>query len=78
MADYVVLTSPVIRSSRHVYALADNLAHGVVAIASWLAMCGVRGRQDLLNALLCGFIACAIDVDHFVCARSFYLKVRAG
>ena len=57
-------------------AVVDNTAHGVIAFVSWCVVSEIRTRKDLMDGILCGFIACAIDVDHFIAAKSFKLQVR--
>lgn len=56
-------------------ALVDNMAHGVIAFVSWCVVSEVLTRKDLADGVLSAFIACALDVDHFIAARSFNLQV---
>lgn len=56
-------------------ALADNSAHGLIAFVSWCVASGIRTRKDIMDAILCGLIACSIDVDHFIAAKSLRLQV---
>lgn len=53
----------------------DNMAHGVIAFVSWCVVSEVLTRKDLAYGVLSAFIACTLDVDHFVAARSFKLQV---
>ena len=53
----------------------DNMAHGVIAFVSWCVVSEVLTRKDLVDGVLSAFIACALDVDHFIAARSFNLQV---
>lgn len=57
--------------------IVDNTGHGIIAFVSWSAVTGVSDtkRRDVAEMVLCGIIACAIDLDHFVAAKSFKLKV---
>ena len=57
-------------------ALADNSAHGAIAFVSWCVVSRIRTRKDVMDAILCGLIACSIDVDHFIAAKSLRLQVR--
>ena len=57
-------------------AVVDNTAHGIIALASWCIISEIQTRKDLIDAIVCGIIACGIDVDHFIAARSFKLQVR--
>ena len=56
-------------------ALVDNMAHGVIAFVSWCVVSEVLTRKDLAYGVLSAFIACTLDVDHFIAARSFKLQV---
>jgi len=53
----------------------DNMAHGVIAFVSWCVVSKVLTRKDLTDGVLSAFIACALDVDHFIATRSFNLQV---
>lgn len=64
------------QQSIYVRAVIDNCAHGVIAFISWCVASGLRTRKDLVDAILCGLIACSIDFDHFIAAKSFRLQVR--
>ncbi|KAL1131540.1 hypothetical protein AAG570_011157 [Ranatra chinensis] len=64
-------------------ALCDSCTHGLVALLSWLALILRTGRCQgggwpyvpWLEVLLCGILGSAIDIDHFIAARSFDLKL---
>ena len=60
----------------YIGAVADNAAHGIIAFFSWCIVCEIHTRKHLIDGILCGIIACAIDLDHFIAAKSFKLKVR--
>jgi len=60
--------------SSYLRALVDNTAHGLIAFVSWCVVSEIQTRKDLLEAMLCGLIACVIDVDHFLAAKSFRLQ----
>lgn len=57
-------------------AAVDNTAHGIIALVSWCIISGIQTQKDIIDAIVCGIIACVIDVDHFIAARSFKLQVR--
>lgn len=62
-------------NSNHIFrALVDNSGHGAIAFLSWLAVAGMD-KRGLAESIFCGVMACAIDVDHFVMAKSYSLKV---
>lgn len=62
-------------------AFIDNCTHSLVAVISWLIVllkCHLRSSliiNSVFELLLCGFMASIIDIDHFVMAKSFKLKV---
>ncbi|KAH7947070.1 hypothetical protein HPB52_007501 [Rhipicephalus sanguineus] len=57
-------------------ALADNATHGLIAFLCWLMVSGQPLRKaSLLDSLLSGLFGCAVDVDHFVAARSLKIEV---
>lgn len=60
-------------------ALYDNGTHATIAAISWLIVC-VWSRYKTVNqigieTLICAIIGSAIDLDHFLVARSTSLKV---
>lgn len=75
----MVLSTPAIRSHDLLRALTDNFAHGLLAVWIWLLSAGRPTRgEDWLWLILCGASACAVDVDHFLAAGSWKLKVDTG
>lgn len=56
-------------------AVADSATHGVVGVMSW-AVVLTPGSSWVMwwQCMLCGMLACIIDVDHFVQAGSLHLK----
>lgn len=71
---------PLITTGDLVNALVDNCTHSLVAVISWLIILNYDLKSpviinSLCELLLCGFFASVIDVDHFIMAKSFYLKV---
>ena len=69
LGDHLLLTlaSPAAR------ALADSATHAAVAALCWalvISSCSCWGQL-----LLSGVLSSAIDVDHFILARSLHLKV---
>ena len=68
----------IIRKNNVLRSITDNTAHGTVALVSWCAVVGVDAidnKKDVIETILCTVIACAIDLDHFISAKSFRLKV---
>lgn len=73
--DYVVQYSKL-----HIYrAFFDNITHAIIGGLSWLIVClNFKNRyssQTLFEIALCTLAGSFIDLDHFVTARSFNLKV---
>ena len=59
-----------------VKAIIDNLGHGLVAAFLWLVVVDYQLYiKNCLQVLLCCGLAMAIDIDHFIQARSLSLKV---
>ncbi len=59
--------------------LADNLTHGIVGLWSWAIAkykLGQSVKQYVMEVMVCGIAASAVDVDHFIAAQSFYMKVK--
>ena len=67
-----------INKSAVLRSVVDNSGHGTIAFVSWCAVTGVEvnKRKDIIEMVLCAIIACAIDLDHFIAARSYSLKAR--
>uniref|UniRef100_A0A2R5L8R3 Transmembrane protein 267 n=1 Tax=Ornithodoros turicata TaxID=34597 RepID=A0A2R5L8R3_9ACAR len=58
-----------------VRAVWDNSTHGLVGVICWMLTCGNFPCLAVWKeSLLCGLIACSVDVDHFIAAGSFKLK----
>lgn len=61
-------------------AITDSLVHGVVGGWCWVNMVLVMGEQfttlRILQTATCVAMATAIDLDHFIEAKSFTFKVR--
>lgn len=61
-------------------AFSDNATHAAVGFLTWITMISHLGGMPpikariLVQSLLCALISSAIDVDHFISARSFHLK----
>lgn len=57
----------------------DNGIHGLIAAFSWLIITDCQYElisRNLIEVLLCGCLGALIDLDHFIEARSFYIKVN--
>lgn len=65
-----------VQDTFYLKAVVDNTAHGIIALVSWCIISEIQTRKDLIDAIVCGIIACGLDVDHFIAARSFKLQVR--
>ena len=59
----------------HLRAFFDNFTHGIIAFISWCILSEIRTRKDVIDAISSGIIACSLDVDHFVAAKSLNLQV---
>lgn len=56
-------------------AVADNVTHGLVGLLCWMMVSGKPLQtSNLLDSLLGGLFACAVDVDHFLAAGSFRIE----
>lgn len=71
----IVLSSPFIQQHTWLRAVLDNSVHAVIALWSWAIVIGLRKKSDFYEVLLAGFLASAVDLDHFYMARSLSLKV---
>ncbi|XP_053500740.1 transmembrane protein 267 [Ictalurus furcatus] len=69
-----VLSSSFIQHHMWLRAVLDNSVHGVIALWSWAIVIGLRKKSDFYEVLLAGFLASAIDLDHFYMAGSLSLK----
>jgi len=62
-------------------AVVDNGAHGLIAFCSWNVVVLPRNLFDVsefLPSCLCAFLACFIDVDHFLLASSWSLSAATS
>ena len=59
----------------HLRAIFDNFTHGVISCISWFIVSEIRTPRDVIDAISSGIIACSLDVDHFVAAKSLKLQV---
>lgn len=59
----------------HLRAIFDNVTHGIISFISWFIVSEIRTRKDVIDAISSGIIACSLDVDHFVAAKSLKLQV---
>ncbi|XP_062334665.1 transmembrane protein 267 [Osmerus eperlanus] len=75
LADHIL-----VQLQQHLWlrALLDNGVHGLVGLWSWAIVIGLRKRSDLYEVLLAGFLASAIDLDHFYMAGSLSLKAAVS
>ena len=54
----------------------DSLSHGVIAAYAWLLSINFEFTPgNIANSIKCAMIACSVDVDHFLAAGSWRLKV---
>lgn len=74
IGDFLVSSS----DNRLAKSLADNVTHGVIGFLTWLLVCvhyvHVSAYVLLVESIACGFAASAIDLDHFIAARSLSLE----
>ena len=74
------LTKPSLSSRLWLRSLGDSLTHGVVGACCWAAVIVVEENFQRPSTwgkvLLAGVMASTIDIDHFVAAKSFDLKLR--
>lgn len=70
-----ILSSLFIQQHVWLRAVLDNSVHGVIALWSWAIVIGLRKKSDFYEVLLAGFLASAIDLDHFYMAGSLSLNV---
>ena len=56
--------------------MVDSLTHGLVGGFSWAVVTDVQvDRQRVIECIVCLGLAMSVDVDHFIAAKSFHLKV---
>jgi len=58
----------------HLRAILDNFTHGIISCISWYIVSEIRTPRDVIDAISSGIIACSLDVDHFVAAKSLKLQ----
>ena len=73
--DYFLDGVPFTMANPEKRAVTDNLGHGLTGYLSWLMVRCYNGallseRLVLLEAFICLFVSCFIDVDHFIQANS--------
>ena len=57
-------------------AICDNVGHGLIAVSTWLVVIDYKfSMWNVTQLVLCGLAGSIIDIDHFIHARSFLLKV---
>ncbi|KAG8229735.1 hypothetical protein J437_LFUL007910, partial [Ladona fulva] len=79
MASTAITGDSLLRIAHHdtLRAISDSVTHGVIGGLSWLVVANHYDmKKGILDSLLCAFISSAIDVDHFIAARSFSIKAR--
>lgn len=72
--DYLMLV-PIIHNNDYARAVTDNAGHGLIAAISWLVVSGIH-KETIFQGVACALISSAIDLDHFIMAKSLKLKVR--
>lgn len=76
LGDHVVAQNTL---SQDVRAVADNLTHGAIGLISWHVVTthfvDHSFTAHLWEVVLCGLLASAVDLDHFVAARSVRIEV---
>jgi hypothetical protein len=76
LGDYIVVRSTL---SEDVRAIVDNIIHGAIGLLSWHIVTTHLGDISLsmrvCQVVFCGFIASAIDLDHFAAAGSLRIQV---
>ncbi|XP_072019751.1 transmembrane protein 267-like [Amphiura filiformis] len=58
-------------------AMADSLTHGIVGLLTWAIVMyrlSTSKKRYALEVMVCGMAASALDVDHFIAAKSLHLK----
>ncbi|CAN7989267.1 unnamed protein product [Ixodes hexagonus] len=56
-------------------AAADNVTHGLIGVICWAAVCGPSlFPASVRESILCGLIASAVDIDHFLAAASLKIE----
>jgi len=59
-------------------AAVDNITHGLVGFISWALVIRLTSFNvaQILQCSVCMVLAMAVDVDHFLAAKSFKLQVK--
>lgn len=70
-----LLQFPFIQQIYWLRALSDNMVHGIIGLWSWAIVIGLKKKSDFTEVILAGFLSSVIDMDHFILAGSFSLKV---
>ncbi|XP_045456382.1 transmembrane protein 267 [Melitaea cinxia] len=76
IGDYVIFQSKY-SSSQLFRAVADSTVHTTIgALSALLFFSSVKITNEacFYNTVICTVVSCLIDVDHFLMAKSFYLK----
>ncbi len=57
-------------------AVIDNTTHGMIAFWSWALVENYNfDKYKFVNCVICAAISMGVDLDHFVAAKSFTIKV---
>lgn len=60
-------------------AFCDNLTHALIGAFTWIGMCVAKTSHPTLlyfiEIAVCGMFSSLMDLDHFLAAKSFHLKV---
>ncbi|EEB13699.1 conserved hypothetical protein [Pediculus humanus corporis] len=66
------------QNNRLVAAICDNSTHGLIGAFTWIGMFISKTSNPsigfIAEILLCGMFSSLMDLDHFVAAKSFYLR----
>lgn len=77
IGDYVVFNSKY-SDSQLFRAIADSIVHASIGFLSSLIYFTYNHNTSVpihINVFICTFVSSFIDVDHFIAAKSIYLKV---
>ncbi|CAK9300860.1 unnamed protein product [Gordionus sp. m RMFG-2023] len=79
--DILINCDVISKKNKYIFAIFDNLTHGIIAFFSWIYYREAESHLHeiwsfslIMEALLCAFFSCIIDIDHFICAKSFNIK----
>ena len=77
VTDFFLWQQKATLGSRILSAARDNICHSILSVLTWSI--GINFQKfalsDCKNLMLSGFFASILDVDNFIVARSFSLKV---